>query len=433
MAPVKRVTFGRRTLLAIGICLVCLVGIAVAVARLARKNPPDFRKLSIAQLRALTESHPTLTSLGVLFQRTLDAGNNREALDIARKLVHQFPNDGRAYNLLGIGYAANNDSADARSAFNKSISLEPRRIEPYVNLGKLALSEGDSQKAASEFDRATAVDPKSASAWTGLGDANVDMQNMQDAIDAFQHAISLAPNRPQAYGHLGAFLAELGRGVEARPNLQRALALGDHSAPVYAGLAMALADQPQSQTELQQALDYADQAEKLGSTDGLVYYARGLALQRLGRYKEAIASYRQNIEVSANANGAWIGISQCYRALGHTKLADEAAKTGERVLAQRQRLGNLRYQIKATPARIDLHEQYADAEMAAHEYLVAADQYRYVAQHSPDKPSEWLKAAHAMDLAGNKELAEYMRTLAHTKPIAQNVRPIPSNHSGQSQ
>jgi tetratricopeptide (TPR) repeat protein len=115
--------------------------------------------------------------------------------------------------------------------------------------------------------------------------------------------------------------------------------LGDRSEVLYAGLAMVYADQPQSQEELTQALEFAAEAKKQSDNNGMVDFARGLALQRLGRYQEAIVSYQHNILINANASGAWVGISQCYRALGMMKLADEAAKTGEKVLNHRQRVG----------------------------------------------------------------------------------------------
>src|SRR6202022_4101466 len=85
MVPRKRAARLRWALLA----AVCVVGVAVAVTRMSRKLPTDYKQLSTAQLRSLTESHPSPEALGALFQRTLDAGKNDEALQIARKMVRQ--------------------------------------------------------------------------------------------------------------------------------------------------------------------------------------------------------------------------------------------------------------------------------------------------------------------------------------------------------
>jgi hypothetical protein len=46
---------------------------------------------------------------------------------------------------------------------------------------------------------------------------------------------------------------------------------------------------------------------------------------------------------------------------------------------------------------------------------MAADQYRYVAIHNPEKPSVWLKSAHAFEMGGEKDLANYVRQFAYEK------------------
>lgn len=398
--------------------VICIVIILVVTSRPPRKNSVDYKHISIEQLHSLSSSQPSPEIYGELFQRAINTGNFQDALDIARKLVRLYPRDARAHNALGVAYASLNDLASARKAFQNAIELDSKRVDPYVNLGKLALTFGDYQRAVSEFDRATTVNPNSASAWIGLAEANVQLHNMQDAIDDFQRAIKIAPTRSEPYAKLGNFLAEQSRDEEARPHLKRALELGDKSEKMYAGLAMVYADHPIDQKELTQALIYAAEARKLDPTDGMVEFARGLALQRLGRYDEAIVSYRENIRDSANASGAWVGISQCYRIQGKIQLADKAAKTGELVLNHRQRLGNLKHQVESTPNKLDIREQYAEMLMSDSQYNMAAEQYRYVAMHSPEHPAKWLKAAKAFDLAGNKELADYVRQFAYAKPIA---------------
>ncbi len=409
----------------LGILLVCAAGAGATAYFTSRQKPPDYKKLSTEQLRSLTATHPMPQAYLALFQRAYDAGDREAALKIARDMLHRYPSDPRAHNLLGIAYAASEDVDGARKAFHNAISLNSRYVEPYVNLGRLSLLMGDNATAVNEFDLATVTDPKSASAWTGLGEAHAKLYDAAEATDAFQRAIRLAPNRSQAYAHLGVFLAEMGDGDKARPYLKRAQDLGEKSAPLFVGLAMAYADQPRSKDELTQAVEFANIAHDMGDNDGLVYYAQGLALQRLERYDQAIESFRKDIGVSANANGAWIGISQCYRALGKTKLADDAAKTGERILSQRQHISNLKYEIRNSPNRLDVREQYAEALLANKQYLVAAEQYRYVATHNPEKRSLWLKAAHAFDLGGEKRLANYVRPFAYEKP---SVPPASETH-----
>ncbi len=392
--------------------VLCLIATLFVLKKNSRQHPADLSKLTTDQLETLSKTHTSLLILGEQFKRASASGDPQKALDIAHRMVKQYPNDARANNALGVASADNRDPDAAKSAFHNAMADDPRFVDPCVNLGKLAMMMGNYQQAADEFDRATTVDPKSASAWTGLGEANVELHNMQPAIESFQQAIKIAPNYAPALAHLGAFLAEMGRGDEARPHLKRAQELGDQSSVLDAGFAMAYADQPRSQDELRKALEFAASAESKGQSDGLVEYARGLALQRLNRYDEAIDAYKRVIQLSLNANGAWMGISQCYRATGQPKLADAAAKIGERVVSQRQHVNNLRYVIRASPDRIDLRKEFAELMMSTQQYDAAAEQYRYIAEHTPNSTSSWLSLAHALDLEGKKDLADQARQRA---------------------
>ena len=102
-------------------------------------------------------------------------------------------------------------------------------------------------------------------------------------------------------------------------------------------------------------------------------------------------------------------MAQCYRALGKRKQADEAALMGERILNERQKLSSLQHQIRSNPNRLDFRENYAKALMEQQKYLMAADQYRYIAQHRPNQPKEWLPMADALEKGGEVEMSRYLR------------------------
>jgi Flp pilus assembly protein TadD len=399
------------------------IGAAWAANRFRKPPEPDIAKLSTAALQERAARRPSVASLGTLCQRFLKSGDLKSASDQASKLVSLYPRDARSHNALGAVLAAQGRAEDARREFNTAIALDPRRIDPYVNLGRLAARTGDDSQARIEYDRATAVDPSSASAWLGLGDACRDLGEREAAKQAYERAVQLAPKDGKTLTALGTFEAESGSGAAAKANLLKALQSGYRTGDLFAALTMALADQPESNGDLTTALEYADEAEKLGDHSSMLLYAKGLALQRLGRYKDAIPVFRNAISVSPNANGPWIGISQCYRGLGEMKLAEEAASIGERILDQRQRLGNLERQIQTNPDRMDLREQYAAIMMNNHQYLLAAESYRYIAQHRSDKPQLWLRVAKAFELGGRPELARSFREQIQTlRPRTRNPR-----------
>ncbi len=398
-----------------GCTLVAAVAVAVVAVQALRPHPQSIQKLSDSALRTLAEKQPTVEVLGEVFRRSIRAGDAARAMETARTLVAKYPRDARSHNAVGIALAAEGKVAEAHKEFDAAMALNPPWIDPYLNLGHLAMQTKDFKQAQVEFDRATAVDPNSVAAWRGFGEACAEMGERDNALTAFERAVSLAPNDPITQTDLGTFHAERGQGAEGRKHLLKAVAAGYQSGKLYAGLTMAFADQPESQADLSKALDYAQTAAKLGDHSPLLLYATGLALQRLGRYREAIAIYRQAVAISPNANGAWIGLSQCFRALGNKKIAEAAAGIGERILTQRQRVGNLQRQIESNPHRMDLRQQYADLMMSNGQYLLAAGQYRYIAQHEPDNPGAWLRVAKAFDLGGKPELSREVRAYVESE------------------
>jgi tetratricopeptide (TPR) repeat protein len=407
------------------VAAVVLVGTATARRRTA---PPASlpAALTLSEIQAQVETKPSADGFLLLIRHCVQEGKTQDAVAAAKRALERYPRSAEIHNASGIAYASAGDPALARKHFNESIALNPRAVDPYVNLGRAALVYRDVQAALSYFDLATTVDPNSAAAWAGVGEAAIELKYERQARDSLEKAIQLAPNDPGAYATLGCFLAESEYGGEARPLLEKAVSLGHRSGKVYSSLTMACADQPKSDADLRQALDYAAEAEKLGDASALLYYGRGLALQRLALYEEAVKSFRAVIDRTLTSHGAWIGIAQCYRALGKRELSDKAAEMGERVLNERQRVGNLRHQIRANPERFELREQYAAELMKRGEFLPAAEEYRYVAQHRPDHPREWLKAADAFERGGEAEIARYLRDFVRAEEKRQASGQAPS-------
>lgn len=359
--------------------------------------------------RVLTEQHVDLSEAAALVGYCLRSGRQEDAEKIANRLIDVSPNDYRAHNAMGMVYGAQGQSSKAEKEFSQAITLNPRGPEPYENLGRLHLHSYKFSQALAELDLATQVAPNSASAWEGLGEVNQQLHRPTYAREAFDRALKIHPNLVLAHAHLGAMLANDNKSTDAKPHLRRALELGYKSVDLFASLAMAYADAPEQPGDLEKALEYANEAERLGPPTTFLLYARGLAQQRLGRYAEAIKTFGTVANMDRTANGAWIGLSQCYRALGNQNKADEYADIGEKMLKERQYTSNLVRSIEADPNRLDLRNKYAELLMNQHRYQEAASEYSFIAEKRHDRPEDWLKAANAHERAGNHALAEYVR------------------------
>jgi tetratricopeptide (TPR) repeat protein len=395
---------------ALGACLLC--GLGVASAQQARDRRA-LRPLSTAALERRAFSNPRNPGYWRdLVNRYADEGRADDALAASRHLLEIAPNDAATYLALGVARAVARQFPEARGAWHHAIVLQPRSLAPYLNLGKLSLLLGENEQAVIEYDLATAIDPKSAIAAARLGVALKRMKFVSQATEALHKALKLNPRSTEALTALGELLTDTSQGVEARRYLLRAVELGDRSGGVYANLCMAYADQPESDQDLEEALKYGRLAQQAGDDSTALHFGLGLAYQRQRRYPEAIEQFNKVLQESSSAHGAWICLSQIFRAMGRAEDAERAATIGQRILAERQKMDQLRYQIKQHPERLDLRYSFADFLVNTGNFERAADQYEYIGRQAPEDRNAWRRAASAWESAGERARAAADRRIA---------------------
>jgi arylsulfatase A-like enzyme/Tfp pilus assembly protein PilF len=112
---------------------------------------------------------------------------------------------------IGVLELANKDAAAAKSAFERSLALNPRQAESLEGMGKLAYAEGDAAGAASFYARALAAHPTVGLAKT-LGAIRLyELHDKAGAKDAFAKALALSgPGDPDA-AELRSLIADLSK------------------------------------------------------------------------------------------------------------------------------------------------------------------------------------------------------------------------------
>ena len=114
---------------------------------------------------------------GKMATRYFDAATNfmrgrlPVAIDPAEQVTASDPTRGDAQNLLGAIYASSGRPAEARTAFEAALRLNPRDSSAYTNLGLLELSGGNRAGASELFVEALSLDPGSGAARQGLANS----------------------------------------------------------------------------------------------------------------------------------------------------------------------------------------------------------------------------------------------------------------------
>ena len=253
----------------------------------SRGELEDAKRLLEAVLQAFpkhVQARKDLASLKVLSEQgdppkhvidrllnVYKAGQLSSVVEEAQALVKDFPEAFLIWNILGAAAAQLGMLEQARSAFQKVISLKPNYADAYNNLGNVLNELGEQEQAILSYQRAIDIKPDYAEAYNNLGNAFSDQNKLDEAIAANKKAIEINPDYVEAHHNLGTALRASGL-------LDEALAAFDQ----------ALKIKP----------DFIDSHNNLGGV-----------LKDLDRYRKAIASYERAIEIQPDYASAHRNLS----------------------------------------------------------------------------------------------------------------------------
>jgi tetratricopeptide (TPR) repeat protein len=102
---------------------------------------------------------------------------------------------------LGCDLEAAGD-AEARTAYQRALVLDPRHVDACINLGRLVHEAGDAGAAVGHYRAALAADGRSAIAAFNLGVALQDLGEADAAAKAYEVALRLDPRNADAHFNL---------------------------------------------------------------------------------------------------------------------------------------------------------------------------------------------------------------------------------------
>jgi spermidine synthase len=163
---------------------------AAEAFRLAPDDPQAGEQLAsiVADAGDADRLEPLATALAQRFPDRADPryyqasalflrGRTEEAITAARRVVDSHPAHARAQNLLGAACATLGRRECAQSAFEASLTANPRDTSTYINLGAFHLQTANPQAAARYFAEALSIDGQSSAARAGLAEARALLAN----------------------------------------------------------------------------------------------------------------------------------------------------------------------------------------------------------------------------------------------------------------
>jgi tetratricopeptide (TPR) repeat protein len=141
----------------------------------------------------------------------LSEGNNDEVIAVINA-CHSMQKeiDPEIWNFLGIAFWNKRQIAEAKRAYEKSISLDRKYSIPFNNLGTIHLylykereDLSEYNKALEYFKKAIALDPFYSEAYQGLGIAYLGTKRYEEAVGCFTEILKLRPDDVQTMLYLG--------------------------------------------------------------------------------------------------------------------------------------------------------------------------------------------------------------------------------------
>jgi serine/threonine-protein kinase len=306
----------------------------LAVARQADPDPwrNRFRDPRVWRDRATLErlareaqreklSPQSLTSLG----RTLVA-SGRDAVPLLTTAQGRYPQDFWLNFELGMALADAKRPEAAIGYYRAALTLRPKAIAVYINLGNALKAKGELGGAIACYQKALAIDPKLALAHYALGNALAAKGELDGAIACFEKAVALDPKHATTHYNLGIALMEKGQLDRAVACYMNALAINPKYAHAHTNLGLALKDRG----ELDKAIACWQKALAIEPKNAAAHGNLGTALMKKGRLDEAIACYHKALTLDPKLAAAHCSLGSALREQGQL---DRAIACYEKALA----------------------------------------------------------------------------------------------------
>jgi len=198
--------------------------------------------------------------------------------------------------IVAFDYIVLGDYPDADKWLTKMLEWTPNDSDGWYNLGRTKYNENRFAEAISAFQQCLKLDPRNVKAEDNLGLSFAGMGRNEEAGAAYQQAIawqaqSLAKN-PRPYIDLGSLLIDENRPKDAVTLLLQAIEIDSRDSKAHELLGKAytrLEEFPKAQMELEKAVELSPETPNLHCMLAPVYRKQGLAEKAKTEYDRCAA------------------------------------------------------------------------------------------------------------------------------------------------
>jgi Flp pilus assembly protein TadD len=172
-------------------------------------------------------------------RRDIDSSHFEAAVSPLQKVIAEQPEFAYAHFQLAYVYTALKKTDEARAEYERTVALDPKMSEAYLNLGILLLDK-EPATAVAPLRKAVELLPSQSRPRFLLGVAQERSGDVAMAADSFEGAVRLDPRDAETLVHLGNLYLQLKRPAEAESKFANALEIQPNGPQALLGLAQSL-------------------------------------------------------------------------------------------------------------------------------------------------------------------------------------------------
>ena len=225
-----------------------------------------------------------LNNLLATAQEAMTHQDYATAADSYEKYIAIKSDDAAVHFQLGYVYTALGRPADAKTEYEKTIALNPKMPEAYLNLG-LTLLSSDPKAAVPPLEKFVALQPHDARATYLLGVALEGSGQTQEAIEQYTASLEIDEQSFDAHFALGRALLKANRFGDAEAQFRKAIALKSEDPPAHLGLAQCLLAEKKPEAAASEYETYLE----AHPNDAAIRVERAALLNETGKSDEALS------------------------------------------------------------------------------------------------------------------------------------------------
>jgi tetratricopeptide (TPR) repeat protein len=279
--------------------------------------------------------HPMLLACEYDFQKSLERGDAKSALQVWKELAHvQNISPELSQTISDLIVAEKFD--EAKAAIRLLLDVEQKSVnstqtgtveEAYLQ-GLLLYESEDWEAALEMFDRCLQQSPQNDEVLLLYGNTLGELGRFDDAITSFDKAIKFKPDYHQAWNNRGITLGKLGRFDEATASYDKAIEFKPdyHQAWNNRGTTLGkLGRLDEAIASYDKAIEFKPDKDNAWHNKGFVFYKRG-------KCQDALAAYQQAINIKPDKYESWHNQGLVFFQLGNYAEAIDAWRSAFKII-----------------------------------------------------------------------------------------------------